>query len=156
MGNTSLLCCRASEGEWLSASFPCVGIAVLYASYFSLFWPSYDSCDSYQTRSQIWSQVRTEYAVVTRVMFALLIAYQRSQHHGDHLLRQVSDPFTPTGILFPGMGRPCSVPKTHHLHQPAACCSQFPWDHLGTIAGDVRGAGRKGGREKDYRMSRWM
>ena len=47
------------------------------------------------------------YAVVTRVMFALLIAYQRSQRGGDHLLSQVSDPFTPTGILFPGMGRQC-------------------------------------------------
>lgn len=67
------------------------------------------------------SHVRSEYAVVTRVMFALLIAYQKSQHRGDHLLSQVSDPFTPTGILFPGMGRPHSVPKkTHHLHQLAA------------------------------------
>ena len=57
------------------------------------------------------------YAVVTRVMFALLIAYQKSQHRGDHLLSQVSDPFTPAGILFPGMGQPHGVPKkTHHLH----------------------------------------
>lgn len=68
----------------------------------------------------MWFQVRSEYAVVIRVMFALLIAYQRTRHSGDHLLSQVSDPFTPTGILFPGMEWPHSVPKTHLLHRPAA------------------------------------
>lgn len=58
-------------------------------------------------RSSMWSRVRSEYAVVIHVMSALLIAYQKTQHCGDHLLSQVSDPFTPTGIQFPGLGRQC-------------------------------------------------
>lgn len=90
----------------------------------------------------VWSQVRSEYAAVIRVMRTLLFAYQRSQHCWDHLLSLIPDPFTPTGILFPRMAWLHGVPKTHHLHQPAARCSQFPLDHPRTIAGDVRGTGR--------------
>ncbi len=43
--------CRASEGEWLSASFLCVGIVVLYASYFNLFLTVLWLLRHYQTRS---------------------------------------------------------------------------------------------------------
>lgn len=103
--NTSLLC--SAEPLKVSGSLPAPHRCITCFIFFD---------PPMTPRSNTWSQVRSEYAVVIRVMFALLIAYQRSQLSGDHLLSQVSDPFTPTGILFPGIGRPCSVPETLHLH----------------------------------------
>lgn len=66
--------------------------------------------------------------------------WESSQHIGDHLLSHVWDPLTPNGILFPGMDG-TATPCPQNTSPPPAL-----WDHQRTIAGDVRGTGRKWAR----------